>query len=150
LALLDERSREIATAIERWTAAISVGGELASLVEKLKVCEQDRARLDQERRRLETVTRAGRLDLCQVERELMKRVEDWRTAAGRNVSQGRQVIRKLLGGTRVKMRPLDDGTCELSGRADYGKLFSGIVATALASPTGTANGCHLRFTGLAA
>ena len=53
----------------------------------------------------------------------------------RNVSQGRQVIRKLLGGTRVTMTLRDDGRCELSGRADYGTLFNGIVvATALASP----------------
>ena len=58
--------------------------------------------------------------------------------AARNVAQGRQVIRKLLRG-RVKLTPRDDGTVELSGQADYGKLFSGIpLATALASPTGLA------------
>ena len=78
-------------------------------------------------------------------------------AARRNVAQGRQVIRKLLGGTRVKMTPRDDGTCEISGRAHYGKLFSGIVAvfggsvaTALASPTGTVKGCNVKFHGIAA
>ena len=65
-------------------------------------------------------------------------MDEWRTAARRNVAQGRQVLRKLLNQNRVTMRPLDDGTCELSGRADYGKLFSGIVVTAVASPTGFA------------
>ena len=46
------------------------------------------------------------------------------------------MIRKLLGATRVLMTPLKDGTCEISGRADYGKLFSGIlVATAVTSLT---------------
>lgn len=64
-------------------------------------------------------------------------VDEWRIAASRIVAQGRQVIRKLLGANRVVMTPREDGTVELSGRADYGKLFSGlVVATALASPTG--------------
>jgi hypothetical protein len=46
------------------------------------------------------------------------------------------VLRKLLNQTRVTMQPLEDGTCELSGRGYYGKLFSGIVAAAMASPKG--------------
>src|SRR5262249_14824659 len=46
----------------------------------------------------------------------------------RSVAQGRQVLRKLLRG-RVLMTPRDDGTVELSGQADYGKLFSGILLT---------------------
>jgi hypothetical protein len=36
------------------------------------------------------------------------------------------VLRKLLRG-RVLMTPREDGTVELSGQADYGKLFSGLV-----------------------
>jgi hypothetical protein len=92
--------------------------------------------LQNERRQIAALTRTDRLDVRHVERDLLQRVEEWRTAASRNVAQGRQVIRKLLGGERVAMRPLDDGTCELSSRADYGKLFSGIVAPAVASSTG--------------
>jgi hypothetical protein len=34
---------------------------------------------------------------------------------------------RIFSGSRVRMTPHEDGTCELSGRADYGKLFSGIV-----------------------
>jgi hypothetical protein len=37
------------------------------------------------------------------------------------------------------MTPREDGTVELSGQADYGKLFSGIFvefATVVTSPTG--------------
>jgi len=49
------------------------------------------------------------------------------------VERVRQALRKLLRG-RVLITPKADGTCELSGQADYGKLFSGIpLATALAS-----------------
>jgi hypothetical protein len=40
-----------------------------------------------------------------------------------HVAQGRQVLRKLLGDTRVTMTPPADGTCELSGPADDGKAL---------------------------
>ena len=147
---LDTRAGEIAKAINRWTAAIGAGGDLPSPVERLKVCEQDRARVDAERRELDGLSRLTGRDLWRVEHDLRRRVDEWRVAARRNVSQGRQVVRKFLGNSRVIMRPLEDGTCQLSGRADSGKLFSGIVATALASPTGTVERCNLRFQGFAA
>jgi hypothetical protein len=137
-AVLGQRAAEIASAIDRWTAAIGAGGELPSLIAKLKVCEEDRARVEAERRELDAIRRLTGRDVQRIERELRQRLDEWRIAARRNVAQGRQVLRKLLNQTRVTMRPLDDGTCELSGRADYGKLFSGIVATAVASPTGFA------------
>jgi hypothetical protein len=136
LAALEDRQRDNRSVIARLTAAISAGGELASLVAELETRDQERLRLEQERQQLTALTGADRLDLRRVERDLLQRVNEWRVAASRNVSQGRQVIRKLLGSTRVTMTPLADGACELSGRADYGKLFSGIVvATAVASPT---------------
>jgi hypothetical protein len=48
----------------------------------------------------------------------------------------RQILRRLLRG-RVTATPQEDGRVELSGQADYGKLFSGIyLATAGTSPTG--------------
>ncbi len=77
-------------------------------------------------------------DITTIERELLARVQEWRTMAARTVAQGRQILRKLLRG-RVTATPQDDGTVELSGQADYGKLFSGIfLATAVASPRGLA------------
>ena len=75
------------------------------------------------------------MNLLRLEHELLSRVERWCAATRRNVSQGRQVLRKLPGGSRVDVRPREDGTCELSGWADYGKRFSEIVATAVAAST---------------
>jgi hypothetical protein len=64
--------------------------------------------------------------------DLARRGRHWRTLAARNVSQGRQILRKLLSG-RVRLTPREGGRFDLSG-ADYGKLFSGIpLATAMAS-----------------
>jgi hypothetical protein len=100
---------------------------LSSLVERLKVCEQDRARVEREREELTVWIGVGRRDERVVLRDLRARVDEWRTAARRTIPPGRQVLRKLLGRTRVAMRPREDGTVELSGRTDYGKLFSRIV-----------------------
>ena len=120
--------------IGRPTAAIAAGGDMPLLITELKARERERARLTQEQEQLDALTRVGRVDLGRVVGDLLRRVNEWREAARRNVAQGRQVIGKLLGGTRVQT-PSEDGMCELSGRADYGKLFSGIVATAMVSPT---------------
>ena len=85
-----------------------------------------------ERDQLERVLRAP-ANVTRIERELLAYVQEWRTMASRTVAQGRQILRKLLRG-RVTATPLDDGRVELSGQADYGKLFSGIfLATAVAS-----------------
>jgi len=141
LAGVVERRRELTTIIGRLTAAIGAGGELAPLVTEMKAREQERQRVDAERRDLEAVLRGEHRTVDQVRRDLHQRAEDWRTAARRNVAQARQVLRKLLRG-RLLITPREDGMCEMSGQADYGKLFSGIlilraVASAVASPTGS-------------
>jgi hypothetical protein len=136
LAALDERGQQLSVAIERLTRAIELGDELAPLVTTLQTRQQELAQIEIERQQIATVLRAKPQEFRKVSRELRRRAEDWRTAAGRNVSQARQILRKLVRG-RLVLTPLDDGTCELSGQADYGKLFSGIpLATAVARPAG--------------
>jgi site-specific DNA recombinase len=130
------RLSELERELERLTAAIASGGEMASLAKAVKDREAERTRLRGEQEQLEQWQQAGTRGLGDIRGELHRRVDEWRAMAARNVAQGRQILRKLLDG-RVTITPSPDGTCELSGRADYGKLFSGIpLATALASPTG--------------
>jgi len=85
--------------------------------------------------RASSSARSDGLHVDDLEAELAARVSEWRTLAARNVAQGRQVLRKLLGQHRVVATPKDDGTVEPSGRADYGKVFSGILCRTVASPT---------------
>src|SRR5262249_52010068 len=92
----------------------------------LKQREQERQRVREELQQIETLRREGPVDVGPLREELERRVADWRTSAARSVAQGRQVLRKLLRG-RVLMTPCEGGTVELSGQADYGKLFSGLV-----------------------
>ena len=99
-----------------------------------RVGPQERRRIEVEVQQLEAFAGSDRSDPLAIERDLRARVEEWRQAAARNVTQGRLVLRKLLRG-RVNATPRDNGTWELSGHCDYGKLFSGIsLATAMASP----------------
>ena len=136
ISALKAQELELGHNIQRLTDAIAAGGELASLVTAVKQRERERHRLQSQREQLEKVLRDGPLDVRQLQADLARRVADWRTSAARSVAQGRQVLRKLLRG-RVLMTPREDGKVELSGQADYGKLFSGILlAPALASPTG--------------
>lgn len=97
-----------------------------SLIAALKQREQEQHRIREEVQQIETLRRDGPLDVGPLRADLERRVADWRTSATRSVAQGRQVLRKLLRG-RVLMTPRQDGTVELSGQADYGKLFSGLV-----------------------
>jgi site-specific DNA recombinase len=130
------RIAELDREMDRLTLAIASGGELSVLTNGVKARELERRRLQTDCDQLESWHHAGRVNVREVQRELRKRADDWRVMAARNVSQGRQILRKLLDG-RVTITPRDHDTCELSGRASYGKLFSGIVATAMASPRGT-------------
>lgn len=127
--LLDDlRARETALeeSIRNLTDAIAAGGKLDALLSALQQREQERRRLIAERDRLDLSRSKQPLDVQQLRAALEQRVADWRTSASRSVAQGRQVLRKLLRG-RVRMTPHDDGRVELSGQADYGKLFSGIL-----------------------
>jgi hypothetical protein len=101
------------------------GGHLATLISALKAREAEKCRRSSELGRLDTWVRTDRSDLTVMARDLRRRVLEWREMAARNVSQARQILRKLLAG-RIVLAPRTDRKCELSGRADYGTLFSGI------------------------
>jgi hypothetical protein len=125
LIVLADRVRTLEKEIARFTDAIGAGGDVPTLVKALKTREAECARLEAERRQIELWASPARPDLGAIDGEIHRRVEEWRTMATRTVAQGRQILRKLLAG-RVVMTPDADRRCVLSGRTDYGKLFSGI------------------------
>ena len=132
---LEARLAEITMSIYRRTAAIGAGGELP-LLAKLKVCEADRVRVEAERNELEAINRLIGRDLHRIERELRGRVDDMaqggeaeyfaRTPSAPQTARGNAPALAAAGGRDVKV----------VRREHYGKLFSGIVATAGTSPTG--------------
>jgi hypothetical protein len=118
------RISELEREMERLTLAIASGGDLDVLTKGLNAREAERTRLQTDCLSLESWHRAGQQQR-DLHRDLRVRVDEWRSLAVRNVCQGRQILRKLLDG-RLTITPRHDGMCELSGRANYGKLFSGI------------------------
>jgi hypothetical protein len=78
---------------------------------------------------LRAIAATANPDVSGMIRELRQRAHEWRTAARRYIAEARQILRKLIT-DRLLITPLDEGTCELSGQADYGKLFNGIVLRA--------------------
>jgi hypothetical protein len=144
-AALRKRANAVAGEVARLTEAVATAGELAPLLAALRDRDHEHRRLQEGCDELEALARGGPVDADRVQADLAVRVTDWRTMAARNVAQGRQVLRKLLRG-RVVLTPCEDGTCELSGQADYGKLFAGIVLQQRWRPQRDSTACSDRLT----
>ena len=121
----------------RLVAAIAVAGQVDALANAIKEHEQDRARLHYELAALDGLERLSTFDVRGVERDLRKRLEEWRGLLRRQTPLSRQVITRLLDG-RIAWTPRkEEGIYEFAGRAKFDKLLSGIVFTrGMASPTG--------------
>ena len=64
------------------------------------------------------------------------RLADWRGLLGRQVAQGRQILKKLLVG-RIVFRQREDGIYEFSGQASLGRIIAGLACTkTVVAPTG--------------
>lgn len=107
--------------IDRLTAAVIAGGALEGLVGALKTRERERERLRSDRQQLEHLNLES-VDGTTMALQLPAIAKDWRAAMGRNVTQARQILRKLLVG-RFIIAPRENRTCDLSGRASYDKLL---------------------------
>jgi hypothetical protein len=127
--------------LERLTAAITAGGELATLVEALKAREHARQAVRQE---LASLGTAARLDARQVESEARQRLVAWRELLLQSdaLATSRQMLKKLLAAP-LRARPIHStggSGWELTGQGSFGKLLAGIVpssvAIIVASPPG--------------
>ncbi len=123
--------------LERLTAAITAGGELAPLVTALKARETRRQML---KRELASLGAVDDVDVHQLETEARRRLTEWRDLLQLDVvPKSRQMLKKLLA-EPLRARPIEDGSMrgwELTGRGSFGKLLAGLlVANTVASPTG--------------
>ena len=131
-----ERER-LETEIERLTDAIESGGELTSLLGRLKKRQAERDALDAER---DQVVQPIAVDPRLLERAVRTCLNDWRGLLTRQTRHGRDFLRTVLTGP-IAFTPLTDGAAkgyQLDGEASIGQLLSGVVElpTNLASPRG--------------
>ena len=76
---------------------------------------------------LDRLTDLSTFDVHGVERELRKRLTEWRGLLRRQTTLSRQVLMRLLDG-RIGWTPRKDaGLYEYSGRVTFDKLLSGVV-----------------------
>jgi hypothetical protein len=130
---------DVEAQIGHLTTAIATGGPLPSLLGKLRDCEAERQRLGNEIAAREAMQRVPALLPEALRTALRERLEEWPAPLSEHVAHARQILRKLING-RLVLSPdptIESGYSSVSGDADYGKFFSGIVlARGMASPTG--------------
>jgi hypothetical protein len=114
--------------LARLTAAVAQGGDLKPLLDRIQTREQRRRVLKDELAGLEGLQPVTARDLQEIQREVEARLTDWRGVLRRQVTQSRQILKKLLVG-RIVFREREDGSYEFSGQASLGRVLAGIVCT---------------------
>ncbi len=140
---LERQLADIETALGRLTAAVAAGGDVPALVTAIKAQDDQRRAVQ---RRLETLTRPVVTFDRALEGRLQAAVGEWRDVLGRQVSQARQIVTKLLAGRLTFTPEARDGRrgFRFQATGSVAKLIAGLVPgefqslRAVASPTGTA------------
>ena len=117
--------------ISNVTRAIALGGELESLLEKLRECEKRRNDLRSAIDARERI-QGRRIDRTALEAGVRRRVEDWRGLLDRRPAHGRQLLREMLAG------PITFTTAgrayRFRGEASFGALAGEASGTPLMVP----------------
>lgn len=125
--------------IRNLTDAIALGGNLASLVDKLQKAERRRQELVQALTTLSAESPIVHVDWPRIEAQARRRLQEWRSLLTDQIPQGRQLLRLLLGGRRLRFTPLAGRRrgYRFEGEALIGTLFGEVVEVMkLASPPG--------------
>src|SRR5262249_42343689 len=92
---LEERGTQIATELERLTAAVLEGGQAATLVQAMRTREQGLKDIRESLARLAQPQRVERADV-EAMQLLQAKLTEWRGLLRAHVPQARQIVRKLL------------------------------------------------------
>jgi site-specific DNA recombinase len=114
LDVLNSRLSNVRTEIANLVRALECGGPPASLVERLRDRETERATLEAEIERLSSLMRVPELDVRRVDRVIAKFVEPLGEMLGKDLVAARTALRKLLA-ERVRFTP----TATESGERTY-------------------------------
>jgi hypothetical protein len=124
--------------LERLTAAIVAGGELATLMDAIKTREAAKAALERRTAALAAQEALGTINPATLANDMRAKLDDWRGLLRRHVPQARQILKKLFP-QPLRLGPDDDGGFALRGQASVEKLVQGIpCANTVASPAGPA------------
>ena len=91
----------------RFVAAIAIAGEVEALATALQAREQQRTRLQHDLVALDGLDSVSTFDVKHVERDLRKRLTEWRALLHRQTPPARQVLARILDG-RIAWTPNGD------------------------------------------
>jgi site-specific DNA recombinase len=116
---LARERKDIDKRIARLVTAIETGGDVASLVAKLRELEARRTAIDREGRDLRPVPRLAPAII-------EHRLAEWRRLLRASTTQGRTVLQRILRG-RLTCTPRDDDGYDFSAPTRFDKLFTGMA-----------------------
>ena len=117
---LERERAEVEKKIARVTAAIESGGELASLVARVRELEARRGEIDEALRNLRPIPRLAPAVID-------SRLAEWRRLLRSSTTQAHTVLQRVLRG-RIVFTPRPDGAgYDFSAPTRFDKLFTGIV-----------------------
>ena len=127
--VLQTEIRKLEEEQARFVAAIAIAGDVEALAQALRDREQRRTHLRSELLKLEHAEQFNAFDVRRIERELRKRLADWRELLRRQAPIARQVVSHLLDG-RILCTPNQEGRLyRFTGRVKFDHLLSGVVPT---------------------
>jgi hypothetical protein len=147
------RSAEISSVtvtLVQLTAALAAGGDLPTLVEAVRDRERRRAALAERLANLGQTLDVRVRDVCEVERQALEKLRDWRGLLRGDVTEARAILRPVVE-DRITFVP-----AEVAGQRGYrytgqftlGPFFEGLCPRALVSPTEPGKGVGPIFRGL--
>lgn len=135
-AALAGRLRQVEAEQAKLVAALTVAPNVELLAKELQAREDQRKRLVEDLRAIETVA-DGTFDARRIERELRARLVEWRRLLRRQTPIARQMLSLLLDGRIVWTPKPAEARYEFSGRARLDRLLAGAVVTrGVTSPAG--------------
>jgi site-specific DNA recombinase len=113
----------------RFVAAIAIAGDVEALAQALRDRERRRTHLRSELVNLDLAEQFDAFDVRRIERELRKRLADWRELLRRQAPVARQVVSHLLDGRILCTPNKDERLYRFAGRVKFEQLLSGVVPT---------------------
>ena len=123
--------------------AIARGENMDPLLAKLRIEEKRKKELIEELDRLTRPTEISEINKARIKRELRSRISDAKSLLGRQRTQARQILRKLLEGPIIceAFVENDKRGYKLTGKGSYLRLLPGTVdSPCVVSPTGFPKG----------
>lgn len=124
---------QVEAEVENLTRAIEQGGQLSSLLAKLRTREQEMERLQRELATADHARKRGQVSPSHLHDQLMERFAGWREVLTRKTPIACTMLKKLLDGP-IRFSPMEN-FYEFEGLGTLAKVVADDLPNTVASPT---------------